>query len=154
MSAEKYVSELHGYLKALQRLCGTNYVFGARLYSNKEELDTFGSKISEKKLKYEKDDHVEIFQNMESMIFNGILAKKYVSDERIWSYLTKTIIEDINEYFGLISTTLNEDGIFHPLLKGVIYKNTAPFEADKESLIFWIEIEKHYVLAYFRNINR
>ncbi|HCB40397.1 hypothetical protein [Ketobacter sp. GenoA1] len=154
MNAEKYVFELHGYLKALQRLCGTNYAFGARFYSKKEDLDTFGQKISEKKLKYEEADHVSIFKNIESMVFNGFLAKEHVPNERAWNYLTKVIIEDINEYFGLVSLALNEDGIFHPLLNGMIYKNIAPFEKDKASLIFWIEIEQHYVLAYFRNINR
>lgn len=154
MSAEKYVFELNGYLKALQRLCGTNYAFGARFYSKKVDLDSFGSKISEKKLKYEKTDHTLIFKNIENMVFNGFLIKKHVPNERAWSYLTKTIIEDINEYFGLVSSALNKDGIFHPLLNGVVYKNTAPFETDTSSLIFWIEIEHHYVLAYFRKINR
>ena len=124
MNAEKYVFELHGYLKALQRLCGTNYAFGARFYSKKEDLDTFGQKISEKKLKYEEADHVSIFKNIESMVFNGFLAKEHVPNERAWNYLTKVIIEDINEYFGLVSLALNEDGISHPLLNGIIYKNS------------------------------
>ncbi|PIE41012.1 MAG: hypothetical protein CSA49_05610 [Gammaproteobacteria bacterium] len=154
MLAERYVFELNGYLKALQRLCGTNYVFGARLYTKKIDLESFGTKIIGSKIEYRKVGHEDVFRNMEAMIFNGILAKKRISDERIISYLSKVLIEDINEYFGLVSTTLNEDGLFHPLLKSSIYQNVASFEKDNETVIFWVRIEELYVLVYLRNVKR
>ena len=69
--------------------------------------------------------------------------------EEARKYTTKMLIKDINEHYGLISTSLNENGIFHPLLKNEI-NILKIFNVNHErSLYFLVQIENVFVLTAF-----
>ncbi|WP_444936246.1 hypothetical protein ACJJIW_20785 [Microbulbifer sp. JMSA004] len=95
-----------------------------------------------------------LFKEIESYIFNGLLNKQLMPDEDARGYASKILIEDINEYYGLLSSSLNKDGVFHPLLRNPIYKLDIEVENVEKSLYFIIKIENVYVLTYFMKRSR
>jgi len=152
-----YIYELNGYLKAIQRLCGRAYVFGANYFPAKstidEDINKFINKWDRKnKLTYvEKVDigYNELMKDMESIIFDGFLNRDRLKSEGEYMYLSKTIFEDIQEYYGLISTAINSHGIFHPLIKIPKYKIKILSDDFDKSLFFLFQIEHIFLLTFF-----
>lgn len=60
------------------------------------------------------------------------------------------LIDDIVEYYGLASTTLNPEGVWNPLLKGALeitVKDESNFH--ESSIYFLVEIEDQAILTGF-----
>ena len=136
MTFKIYVYELNGYLKALERLCGRAYVFGANYFPAKstidEDINKFINKWDRKINKANKFDrkiklltylervdisYNELMKDVESIIFDGFLNRDRLKSEDEYMYISKTIFEDIEEYYGLISTAINSHGISIHLLR-------------------------------------
>lgn len=154
MSFEKYVNELNGYLLSLQRLNGHGYVFAAHGFENFQDFEKLASKITSEKLDTYQIDHKAITANLERMLFNGILSASHITDSSVRSKLGVIILEDIGEYFGLMSTSLNIKGVFYPLIRGTVYQLNDTKMHDADFFAFWVKIENCYVLAYFRKLSK
>ncbi len=157
MQFDYYISELNGYLTALQRLSGVTFSFGAKSYYAKENIDEFLKNYLKEMT--EKEDisyggrleinYKELIVNIKKYIFNGFLSAEKIASANALSYLERTLIEDINEYYGLASNSLNESGTFHPLVEGPVYSLKIKNSGDVSSLYFMVKIESYYVITCF-----
>jgi hypothetical protein len=157
------VSALDGYLKCISRLCANNYAFAASCYKANNDIDTFCRKFASfinagdkytkpskhEYLGYKEIDSKKLFEIIEEYVFNGLLDLERMTNEKARYYTKKTLIEDINEYYGLISVSKNRDGEFHPLLSGGVYQINIKCEKYAKSFYFIKKIEDIYVLACF-----
>ncbi len=151
----QYISALDGYLKALQRLCGAGFVFGARGYPAEDDIDNFmrniisewGSSNEYTYSGYEKIESKDLFCRVEDLIFNGVIVKDRFQSN---NFIPKMILEDINEYYGLASTSLDEQGEFHPLLTGPVYKLNIGSCLNFKGLYFLVKINKYFVITYLK----
>lgn len=157
MNHEYYVGELNGYLKALSRTCGWRHHFGIRAeQKNGRSISEFIQHILADTQKYHPEsyenhkiiDKNKLLDRIESMIFSGRMrnmkSKKITKDD----YST-VFMEDINEYFGLISTSINQDGVFHPLLSSTVFEVDILNVENTYSFYFALEIEDIYIFVYF-----
>lgn len=64
-------------------------------------------------------------------------------------YLNNKLLYDLNEFYGLMSTSINFDGVFHPLIKGPVYKLDISCDRYEHSLNFLVKIEHMYVVTYY-----
>ena len=153
----EWIRELNGYLQALERLCGNGYFFGANTYEADKDIDSKLSEILDSlatKEEYAFKGKSEItnkslISEMEQFIFNGILDRKNMVNDSARSFSTKMIVEDINEYYGLASTSINKEGVFHPLIKGPVFKLNIENVKIKKSLFYVVQIENNFVLTHF-----
>lgn len=65
------------------------------------------------------------------------------------SHVGRSVIWDINEFYGLASTNMNSEGVFHPLISGPVYRLNIISDRFTSSLFFLVKIEDMHVLAYF-----
>jgi len=157
------IDELRGYLKSLHRLASANYAFGVALYDANCEIDilaaelvrtwSIGDEYSDpgtyEYFGNERIEYSQLCQEQLKYIFNGLLDfKRMDSDDEI-RYSKKIILEDINEYYGLLSTSLNEDGAFHPLISGDVFQLDIRNSRYAKSFFYIVKIETYYVLTYF-----
>jgi hypothetical protein len=152
MSFEKYIAELRGYLKALQHLNGPKYNFGVKHFYFDGSVDSFihnydhglpiiGSSLIE---------FNEIKTKIYDLVMNGMISlEKFPSKSHSERYKV-LLLESINEYYGLASTTGNIDGIFHPLIEGPVYSLKMEGESELCNFFYLVKIKKYYVLTYLR----
>lgn len=157
------VSALDGYLKCIYRLCANNYVFTAGCYKADCDIETFCQKIvsfmsagdeyiEPTKYKYNgysEIDSKKLFGIIEDYVFNGLIDLEKMPNDDSRHYAKRMLIEDINEYYGLISTSSNKDGEFHPLLSGGVYQLNITCEKYSKSFYYIKKIEDVYVLTSF-----
>ena len=160
---ELYVGGLNGYLSCLSRLCGYQYSFSVNMFDAKCDIDEFViGKFSELK---KGDEYCKgtdylylgkseikfdaICEQIEHYVFNGLLGQVLQSRQNVYDSLKRTFIEDLNEYYGLISTALNHDGVFHPLIRGPVFKLDITNVEYEEIFCFLVKIENYYVLSMF-----
>ena len=151
------INELRGYLKCLQRLCSNGYVFGASCYEANQDVDSLANELVS--IWGRGDDYVycgkaiidskELFNEIQSFIFNGILSYKNMPDSKSKEYSKQILLEDINEYYGLASVLLNENGVFHPLLSNDVYVLDIKNKIFEKALYYIVKIESIYVLTHF-----
>jgi hypothetical protein len=160
-----HINELNGYLKCISRLRPTRSSFYATAYEAKGEIDDLISElvglwskdseyVTPSKYEYtgkEEIDSHALFNEIEKYVFQGVLDRENIQNEKASAYLTRTLIEDINEYYGVVSTTQNKDGEFHPLLGTAIYRLNIKNESYSNSFYFIKKIAGIYVLTCFRN---
>ena len=158
-----YIDEYRGYLKCIARLCAKGYSFGVVAYEAESDIDVFVSRLVEfwgrgdeyieprlyEYLGHEKIESDQLFKEIESFIFNGLLDRANMPSEAAKGYATKMLTEDINEYYGLVSVSLNEEGAFHPLLSNEVYLLNINHSEHEQRLYFIVQIENVYVLTYF-----
>ena len=161
--ANTYIAELCGYLKCLSRLSANNYVFGASAYEANCEIDDLITAVFEKLGKGDKYiesseceylgreiiEPQDIVSEIESYIFAGLLEREQMPNDKARIYATRMLSEDINEYYGLVSTSQNKDGEFHPLLSGEVYRLNIRNTKYSREFYFIKKIESLYVLTYF-----
>lgn len=111
---ENYISELRGYLQSLRRLCQRQCDFYADSFpvtgdiylSIEEHVNKCGDQFQ--------------FVGVKSITFNeveNLLQKHLIHELEVVSEdAIKLFMWDIIEYYGLISTALNPDGDFNPLV--------------------------------------
>lgn len=158
-----YIDEFRGYLKCIARLCGKRYCFGVTAYEAENDIDIFVSELVEfwgqgdeyvepslyEYLGHEKIESALLFKEIEGFIFKGLLDRVNMPSEAAKSYATKMLTGDINEYYGLVSISLNEEGVFHPLLSNEVYRLKIEHSGCEQRLYFIVKIENVYVLTYF-----
>ena len=152
-----YIAELNGYLQSLRRLRGFGYCFSAHTYDLKVDIDQFAKETLCKwdesgAYKYLGKSLIE-YRNLEDritgIIFGGALNLENVNNEKSKKNIKKMVIEDINEYYGLASTSLDTKGHFHPLITGPVYELNIE-NSNFTSIFFYIvQIGKYYVLTGF-----
>lgn len=157
MSYEYYVGELNGYLKALGRVCGPRHSFGVKAERHGgRSISDFVQHILAERNKYHSEVYVDqevinrdqLFDRIESMIFGGQMRNLKPNKNTGDDYAT-VFIEDINEYFGLISTSMNKEGVFHPLLNSTVFGIEVLNEECESSFYFALGIEDLYIFVYF-----
>ena len=157
------INGLQGYLQCIKRLCANGYVFGAVSYKANSDIDEFISGL----VRYwsEGDDVVEpsnfeycgkelisyeiLLSKIEGFIFNGILDRRNMPNDNARQYMTKMLTEDINEYYGLLSVELNNDGVFHPLISNDVYLLNIRNEIYSQSFYYIVKIENVFVVTHF-----
>jgi hypothetical protein len=161
--SDLYLGGLNGYLNCLSRLCGPGYAFNVNMFDANSDVDKFIiSKIAEWKIgdnycsgteyNYHGKSEIkfnEICDRLTEYIFTGILQKVIRPKSEEYEQYKRILIEDINEYYGLISTTLNYDGVFHPLIKGPVLEIALTSKKHEHIFCFLVKIESYYVLSIF-----
>lgn len=162
-----HLGGLNGYLNCLSRLCGPGYSFNVNMFEVESDVDAFiATKIEEWKIgdeycsgteynysgKY-KIEFNEICDRLAGYIFNGLLKNSIPPDSTVYEQFKRVFIEDINEYYGLISTTLNYDGVFHPLIRGPVFEIALTSVKHENIFCFLVKIESFYVLSIFSKRN-
>ena len=87
--------------------------------------------------------------DFQSYIFNGCINQEALTNQGAFEYATRTLIDDINESYGLVSTSLNKEGVFHPLITGPLYMLSISNNKNEKCLYYVVKIESMYVLTYF-----
>jgi hypothetical protein len=142
-------------------LCGPAHVFGAQAYQVETDVDSFlrkavsvwnedGEYIDETGIQYAGKsiiEYSELQSEIAGYLTNGVIGLKEVSNPRTKG-VPKLLLEDINEYYGLASISLNPDGVFHPLISSTVYRIDLRDQRHEESLFFVLQIEDMYVLTY------
>ena len=115
MSVDTVIAEMHGYLHALQRLCGPPHLFWAALAARDAEDERSLKKYFEQLAEDRERVEIRSITPIDHVHLQEILA------ERIYSVLPgvsgpalKSIDWHLTEYYGLASTTSDKDGEFHP----------------------------------------
>lgn len=160
MSYVNHLSELTGYLKALERMCGSNYIFGVSELPQgeigAESIRQFIFGINSNALYFggtEELGYSDFIVRLEKILFNGLLSKDRFS-EKLWVRFSTVIKDDIDEYFGLISTSINSNGVFYPLKKNLLNRIVTSADDDENNLFLVVEIEEHKFLCYFYRKNK
>ena len=160
---ENYLNELNGYLRCLSTLCGPRYAFGARTYPASTNIDTLiecelkqWGKGSEYVPATEFQFHgkrpviyKDLLAQIEQFISSGMLSKKHFPNEQVLNDTKRMLLENLNEYYGLISTDLNIDGLFHPLIRSPVHQFDITSNRHQNILMFMVKIEDCYVLTCF-----
>lgn len=155
---EHYIVELNGYLQALSRLCGQAYCFGARAYpASEKDIDGFVTGLM---AEWSRDEpcqyhgkalinYQDVEENVLNAVFHGVLNLTNMPNEHMREDAKRMIFEDINEYYGLFSTSQDEDGIFHPLIAGSVYELHIVNKVYASSFHYLVKIGAYYVLTFF-----
>jgi len=155
-----HIDEFRGYLKSLSRLCGNRHYFGVAAYDSSISIDDLAFKLIEFWRKEDDTiplqyngcrliDSKDLFAEIENYIFNGILRRSNMPNDSVRNYATKMLTEDINEYYGLVSVSLNKNGIFHPLLSSNVYVLDIVNPKYEKTLYYVVKIENIYVYSVF-----
>lgn len=154
---EIYIAELNGYLQSLRRFRGAGYFYSARSYSSTEDVDQFLFNTVNKwgengKFKYLGKSEIEfkvLEDRLNKIIFGGALNLQNISGDGTKKNIRKMVIEDINEYYGLASTSLQSDGAFHPLIFGPVYELNIENNDYSDLFSYLVKIGNYYVLTIF-----
>ncbi|WP_203142915.1 hypothetical protein [Marinobacter mangrovi] len=155
-----YIHELNGYLLCLSRLAGRGYSFGAHAYVVDADVDSF---VSEVVATWSKGDEYipasefryvgksiieygELQSEITRYVMHGLLGPGKLS-EAGRSAVAGVILEDIIEYYGLASTSINPEGVFHPPIKRTVHRLDIKNENYESCLFFVLQIEDIYVLT-------
>jgi hypothetical protein len=155
---EFYIAELNGYLNAIRRLRGNGFFFGVRSYKAVDKIDNFVNEMIREwdqhgSFKYHgksKIEFRELKDKIIDLIFGGVLNTRNMVNEQAENYAKEMLIEDINEYYGLASVSINKDGVFHPLIAGPVYNLDIQNKAYCASFYYLVKIEDNYIVTYFR----
>lgn len=110
----KYVLEMNGYLKALQRLCKVRSDFSANSFKSIGGFEASARRYVEQLDDVKDIDQLRIIgaSDFTRVLNDFIYSNLIVSDPS----LRKVTEWDITEYFGLISTDVDPNGSFNVLL--------------------------------------
>ncbi|MDV2078510.1 hypothetical protein [Marinobacter xestospongiae] len=156
MGVDFYVSELNGYLKALQTISGKGFRFFVRSYCCNEGVDDFvynnvrdwfegSSSYSLSEIVYE-----EVFECVEFMVFSGFNRRFSELNVRELDFWGRMIREDINEYYGLMSNSSTDGSeVFHPLVEGPVFVVDFAGISRGRIFLFFVLIGDFYVVTCF-----
>jgi hypothetical protein len=154
---EIHIAELNGYLQSLRRLRGSGYLYSACSYQATGDIDQFLIETingwgDDGEFKYEGKTEIEfrvIEERLVKIIFNGVLNLENINVDEFKDNIKKAVIEDINEYYGLASTSLASDGIFHPLIRGPVFEVKIKNKHYSGLFFYLVQIGNYYVLTSF-----
>lgn len=158
-----YIDQLNGYLRCLSQLCGPRFAFGAVSFVANSDIDAFADELVEiwsedddyaaptsyRYLGKEKIEYSDLLDEITLAIFNGCISSNSMPSSQAYEYARRVITDDINEYYGLVSTGLNKKGVIHPLISGPVYKLDISNKDISKSLYFVVKIEDIYVLTRY-----
>ena len=98
---------------------------------------------------YSEIEYKVIRKEIEGYIFNGCINMESLNSLGAFKYAERTILDDINESYGLVSTSINKQGVFHPLITGPVYRLNISNKKIKKNLYYVVQIESIYILTYF-----
>lgn len=145
----KYINELNGYLRCLTRLNEGRVNCGARVLSNESELP-----LESQCLHFFQSNRLNIVEELDTD-FSSILS---IFKEKIFSKLegikikesiVQSVLEDINEYFGLHATDRNPEGIFHPLIDSEKKIYVVHSKKNKKVLFLFVRVEGELIAVSF-----
>ncbi|MGH1373498.1 MAG: hypothetical protein ACRBBW_15770 [Cellvibrionaceae bacterium] len=152
---EIHIASLDGYLKCLRRFRSSGCSYWARAYPATDDIDQFLGELvsswgSEYRLLGKKNlEFRDIEKRIIDTVFRGALNLENVESKITKQSIQRLIVEDINEYYGLISTSLNADGAFHPLISGPVYEVKVRNVDYLDAFIYLVKIEEIFVLTGF-----
>lgn len=155
------ISGLDGYLHCLGRLGANGSQFGVVAYEKIYDIDEFvlnllaiwgerAADVGHEQYEYlgsEKITPKTLFETIDSFIFNGALDRSLMHDSRQKDYVTKMVSYDINEFYGVMSTSMNPSGEFHPLLAKDVHSLDIRCASHAREFYFLVEIENVYVVT-------
>lgn len=83
-------------------------------------------------------------------VLNGMLNSDKFPNAHSFEYFKKELLENINEYYGLASTSEGEKSMFHPLIKGPIFRLKMNGCTEKNGFFFLVSIESYVIFTCFR----
>lgn len=157
-----HIYNLYGYLQALARLCGPQYQFGVSSWEASSSIDDLATELTAlwnqgddylppSDFIYLGNEEIAYAQLLKELIYylsNGCLARGVIAGDKVYSEVGRQILWDILEFYGLASTSLNEAGVFNPLVAGPVYRLKLQCSEQIESFYFLVRIEDMYVLTY------
>lgn len=154
---ESYIKELNGYLHSLRRLRGPGYFYTARFYSAASNVDQFLSETvsgwgEHGEFQYKGKSEIEfaaLQERLTGIIFRGALNLENIASDKSKANIKKMVIEDINEYYGLASTSLDSNGVFHPLIAGPVFELDIRNDNYFNLFCYLVQIGNYYVLTSF-----
>lgn len=158
MNFESHISELNGYLKALQRISGNGFSFGVRhCLVDIEDVDAFISAQIDlwgerDKLQYigrSEISYRDLVAKIKTFLFRGILSHEKLANPKIISYFQSVLLEDINEFYCQASVCQNSKNPYYPLIDGPVYLLDIEDNTKEVSLFYLVKIDKYYVLTFF-----
>ena len=158
MSFDAYMSELNGYLKALQRISGNGFSFGVRYsVAETEDLDAFISAQIElwgekDRLQYNGKSEIsyrDLISKIKPFLFHGALSHEKLSEPKAISYFESVLLEDINEFYCQASVSQNPENTSYPLIDGPVYLLDIEDKDKGRSLFYLVKIDKYYVMTFF-----
>ena len=155
-----YIHELNGYLLCLSRLAGRGYSFGAHAYQVEADVDSFAREavaiwskgneyIPASDFRYVGKsiiEYVDLQSEITRYVMNGLLGPRKLS-EAGRNAAARMLLEDIIEYYGLASTSINPEGVFHPPIRSTVHRLDIRNEKYEHCLYFVLQIEDMYVLT-------
>jgi len=152
-----YIAELNGYLHSLRRFRGAGYFYSAQSYDAKTGIDQFATEtitewgeneefqyLGKTEIKFE-----ALEERLSNIIFGGALNLQSVESNESKESIRKLVLEDINEYYGLASTSLDSEGVFHPLISGPVYQLNIENKNYSNLFFYLVKIGNYYVLTSF-----
>jgi len=150
----RYIMMLHGYLCCIATICGPQYSFGASSFKDSREIDAFVSEfvgewslgdecVAASEYIYAGKEVIGyrgLREEIVGFVFNGALEQLTAETEGEKS-IGGSILWNLFEYYGLASTGLNESGIFHPLVRGPVYRLDIRHREHERALYFLVRIE-------------
>jgi hypothetical protein len=153
---------LHGYLSCIETLCGSQFSFSASSFKDPREIDVFVSELVRdwssgdeyvKPSEYtyggkEVIDYQTVRKEVVGFVFNGQLESLHSETEGERTVGGK-LLWRLFECYGLSSTNLNPSGVFHPLVRGPVYRLDIRNDEYVRALYLLVKIEGMYVLTSF-----
>ena len=148
MSLPFYISELRGYLKALELLSLPNKChFGVRYHPFNGNVLEF----------LENEEHGYLISRYAQIPFEQLKEKALHivfggSANPISSMTNREVLaHDIAKYYNLASASENKRGMLHPLTEGPVYEVHFADKDERSSFVFLVKIENYVVFTEFTN---
>ena len=156
------INMLHGYLSCLATLCGSRFSFSASSFEDPREIDVFVAELVKEwnagdeyeaasQYRYggsEVIDYRAMQREVAKFVFNGEL-KSFYSESEGGGTVGGEILWRLFEHYGLASTSLNPNGVFHPLVQGPVHRLDIRNAEHAAALYLLVQIEGMYVLTSF-----
>jgi len=145
---KRIVYMLNGYLSSIRRLAYNNCDYWAVHLTIDTDVEI---EISNYFLKYDIPKEVieikKIGYDVVKTFFDKFIVEQLKDNTE--NQVTM-LIDDIVEYYGLASTTLNPEGVWNPLLEGALEITVKDESNVHESLVYFlVEIEDQAILTGF-----
>ena len=145
---EIYVASLSGFLNALERLTESKIILFNGYFKIEKELETSLKKYV---LNWKDKPQLiscDIISNSE---FNAFLQKELYAKIEATENIIYNLDWQLQEHFGLVSTSLNTDGVYHPLVNGPIYLASVSTNDFTKNYVFAVQIENYAFFIGIRN---
>ena len=152
MTFTKNISELNGYLKALQLVSSPNRTrFGARYYQYNGNVVSFIENYSHgyQVERFDLIDYDQFKKNIYGYICSGMLRPDRFPNNKSLECYKFMLLENILDYYGFASAAADKKNEFYPILKEPVYRIFLKNKETSKHFIFLMKISEYIVVTYF-----